>query len=252
MNRKPAIKQLLVLILSILLCACATTAAPPEERHPDDPWEPWNRSVHSFNRGVDKAVLRPVAVGYQKVTPGPVQTGVSNFFRNLRSPIIMVNMLLQGRGGDLEQEFQRFFTNTVYGVGGLFDLADAAGIEDNDADLGQTLAGWGWQDSRFVMLPLVGPSTMRDTVGRIGDGFGDEAWRLAYRRGSYGLLALRIVDTRVGLLPLDAELAAAYDEYILIRDGWLQRRNYFIHGAQTETPDYDAWLDDDWEDDWED
>jgi len=241
-------RRLSIVLIALLLTACATTAAPPEERHPDDPWEPWNRSVYSFNSSVDKAVLRPVAVGYTKVTPRPVRTGVSNFFRNLRSPIIMANMMLQGRGGDLEQEFQRFFTNTVYGIGGLFDVAGAGDIEDNDADLGQTLAGWGWEESRFVILPLLGPSTVRDTVGRIGDGAADEPWRLAYHRGGFGLLALRIVDGRVGLFPLDDELAAAYDEYILVRDGWLQRRNYFIHGAQTETPDYEAWLDDDWDD----
>lgn len=237
-----------IALTAILISGCATNAAPRDERHPDDPWEPFNRSVYAFNSAADRAVLRPVARGYDAVTPEPVQRGVSNFFRNLRSPVIMINLLLQGRPGDLEDEFQRFVTNTIYGVGGLFDVASAGGIEKHEADLGQTLAGWGWEESRYLMLPLLGPSTVRDTWGRGGDSLADVAWQRAYREGAYGLLALRIVDIRAGLLPLDAELAAAYDEYALMRDGWMQRRNFFIFGGEVDVPDYDAWLyeDDEW------
>lgn len=237
-------------LCALLLSACATTAAPPEDRHPNDPWEPFNRSVYAFNSTADRAVLRPVARGYDKVTPQPVKRGVSNFFRNLRSPVIMLNLLLQGRGSDLEDEFQRFLTNTIYGVGGLFDVASAADIDKHDSDFGQTLASWGWQDSRFVMLPLLGPSTVRDTWGRAADTVPDPAWRAAFQRGSFALLGLRITDLRAGLLPLDAELAAAFDEYTLIRDGWMQRRQFFVTGGEMDVPDYDAWLDDDDWDDW--
>ncbi len=243
-------KRLLPLALTaLLLSACATTSAPSSERHPDDPWEPFNRSVYAFNSAADKAVLRPVARGYDAITPQPVQRGVRNFFRNLRSPVIMVNLLLQGRPGDLEEEFQRFVTNTLYGIGGLFDVATAGGIDKHEADMGQTLAGWGWEDSRFLMLPLLGPSTVRDTWGRGADSFADVAWRRAYQEGAYGLLALRIIETRAALLPLDAQLEGAFDEYVLIRDGWLQRRNFLIRAGEVDVPDYDAWLDDeDWED----
>lgn len=236
---------ILPLALTVFLAGCATTSTPPGERHPDDPWEPYNRSVYAFNRAADRAVLRPVARGYDRVTPDPIKTGVGNFFRNLRSPIIMANLLVQGRGNDLESEFQRFFTNTVYGVGGLFDLASAGGIVKNDADFGQTLADWGWDDSRFFMLPLLGPSTVRDALGIGVDSIADYPWRVAVDKGTYGLLALRIIDTRAGLLPLDRDLADAYDEYILVRDGWLQRRDYLITGGESDTPDYEAWLDED-------
>jgi len=246
MNRK--LSTLLPLcLLTMLLGGCATTATPPDDRHPDDPWEPYNRSIYAFNRTVDRAALRPVARGYDRITPEPVKSGVSNFFRNLRSPIIMANLLVQGRGSELESEFQRFFTNTVYGVGGLFDLASAGGIAKTDADFGQTLAEWGWEDSRYFMLPLLGPSTVRDAVGTGVGAVGDYPTRVALAKGSYGLLGLRIIDTRVALLPLDRELAEAYDEYILVRDGWLQRRDYFITGGETETPDYEAWLDEDFD-----
>lgn len=235
-------RQFLALAMACLLAGCAATAAPPEQRLPEDPWEPFNRSVYQFNRGVDKAVLRPVARGYDAVTPDPVKTGLGNFFRNLGSPVIMINLLLQGRGQDLEQEFQRFFVNTVYGVGGVFDLADRADIEDNETDFGQTLHTWGWSDSRFVMLPLLGPSTLRDGLGIALDSTQDNVWQRGLQSGRWGLLALRIVDIRAGLLPLEPELARAFDEYALVRDGYLQRRVYFLEGEQAEAPDYEAFL----------
>jgi len=236
-------RKVLALVMVIALAGCATTAAPPEARIPQDPWEPFNRSVYEFNRGVDKAVLRPVARGYDAVTPRPVRTGIGNFFRNIGSPVIMLNMLLQGRGQDFEQEFQRFFVNTVYGVGGIFDLADRADIEDNNADFGQTLHTWGWDDSRFLMLPLLGPSTVRDGVGTAIDSTQDNVWQRGVRSGRWGLEVLRVIDRRAGLLPLEPELARAFDEYALIRDGYLQRRAFFLGGDQTEAPDYESFLD---------
>jgi phospholipid-binding lipoprotein MlaA len=241
--------RLITLILACLLVGCATTAAPPEQRIPADPWEPFNRSMYEFNRGVDKAVLRPVARGYDAITPKPVRTGIGNFFRNLGSPVVMINLLLQGRGQDFEQEFQRFFVNTVYGVGGIFDLADRANIADVETDFGQTLHTWGWEDSRFLMLPLLGPSTVRDGVGTAVDSTKDNVWQRGLDSGRWGLQALRIVDRRAGLLPLEPELARAFDEYALVRDGYLQRRRYFLEGEEARAPDYESFLDEgDWDD----
>lgn len=242
-------KRLTTLAMAFLLAGCATTSPPPEQRIPADPWEPFNRSMYEFNRNVDKVVLRPVARGYDAVTPKPVRTGVGNFFRNLGSPVIMINLLLQGRGQDLEQEFQRFFVNTVYGVGGIFDLADRADIEDNETDFGQTLHTWGWSDSRFLMLPLLGPSTVRDGVGTAVDATQDTVWQRGRQSGRWGLQVLRVVDTRAGLLPLEPELARVFDEYALIRDGYLQRRRFFLDGEQAQAPDYESFLDEgDWDD----
>jgi len=241
-------KKFSILVLSLVLAGCATTSTPPEERLAQDPWEPFNRNVYAFNSGVDRAVLRPVARGYDAVTPEPVKSGVGNFFRNLSSPVVMINMALQGRGKDLEQEFQRFFVNTVYGVGGIFDIADHARIEENDADFGQTLHTWGWDNSRYLVLPLLGPSTMRDGIGVAVDSTKDNVWQRGLNSDHWELLALRIINTRAGLLPLDAELAQAFDEYALVRDGWLQRRSYFLDGEQAEAPDYDAFLEEgDWD-----
>jgi phospholipid-binding lipoprotein MlaA len=232
--------------LALLATGCATTAAPPEERHPADPWEPYNRSMWTFNVAVDQAIVRPLAVGYDTVAPSPVKTGVRNFFTNLRSPIVIVNLLLQGRGGDAGGETRRFITNTIFGIGGLIDIASIEGMEKYNADFGLTLASWGWEDSRFFMLPFLGPSTVRDGIGRGVDSRGNIEWRLA-GDGSYYLLGIDVVQTRAALLPLDEQIREAFDPYSFMRDGWLQRRSYLIHGEEAPLPDYDAMLD---EEDW--
>lgn len=238
-------KTLIVLLFGSLLAGCASTASPPAERSPDDPWEPFNRQVYAFNRTADRAVLRPVARGYEAVIPAPARTGVSNFFDNLRSPVVILNLLLQGRPGEGLEHFERFFVNSVYGVGGIFDLASHAEMPDHDADLGMTLADWGWKDSRYLMLPFAGPSTLRDGIGFYGDSFVNPVLDGVRKEGSYGVLALDVIQIRAGLLPLDDQIEQAFDPYLFIRDGYLQRRNFEIFGEDTALPDYDAFLDDD-------
>ncbi len=246
------LKKLALIAAALLITACATTAsAPPEDRDPRDPWEPLNRQVHSFNMAADRAVVRPVARGYQRVTPSPVRTGVRNFFTNLRSPVTIVNLLLQGRPGESLEHFERFFVNSVYGIGGIFDLASKADMPEHDADLGMTFAAWGWEDSRFLMLPFLGPSTVRDGIGFYGDTFVNPIWERAREEGAYGLLGLNIIQLRAGLLPLDAQMQAAFDDYIFLRDGFFQRRQFLLQGDDAELPDYDAFLDDEDWDDWE-
>lgn len=234
-------------ILITLTAGCATTAAPPEERDPLDPWEPYNRTMFNFNAAVDRAVVRPVARGYDNITPQPVKRGIRNFFTNIRSPVVIVNLALQGRGADAGEEIRRFIVNTIFGIAGLFDLASASEIEKFDEDFGQTLATWGWEQSRFVILPFLGPSTVRDTFGRAGDVAPNVAWRLAVEEGTFGLVVLDIVQMRAAFLPLDAEIEKAFDPYIYMRDGWMQRRRHQIHDGEQELPDYDAFLD---EEDW--
>jgi phospholipid-binding lipoprotein MlaA len=236
-------KMLTALALGLLLTGCATTSTPPAERAPEDPWEPMNRQIFAFNRAADRAVVRPVARGYQAVTPAPVRSGITNFFDNLRSPVVILNLLLQGRGSESLAHFERFFVNSVYGIGGIFDLADRADMPDHDADLGMTLATWGWEDSRYLMLPFAGPSTLRDGLGFWGDSFVNPVLDGVRKEGSYGVLALDVVQIRAGLLPLDEQLEQAFDPYLFLRDGYLQRRNFEIFGEDTALPDYDAFLD---------
>lgn len=239
-----------IIILLLALSACATTAPPPEERSPHDPWEPFNRNVHAFNMAADRAVLRPLAKGYDKVTPSPVQRGIRNFFTNLRSPVTMLNLLLQGRPADAGTQFKRFFVNTVYGIGGLFDIASAGGIDTHEEDFGQTLAVWGWNESRYLVLPFLGPSTLRDGIGRVPDAYTNVAWRLAVEESSYALIGLNVIQIRHALLPLDDDIESAFDSYSFIRDGWMQRREHLIHEGDSQLPDYEQFLDEDWED-WE-
>lgn len=252
MSRTHRFGRLAVLIAAALLGACATIKAPPpEERIADDPWEPFNRNVYAFNRGVDKAVLRPLARGYRAVTPDPLERGIGNAFDNLRSVPVMVNLLLQGRPANAGRMFERFFVNTVFGLGGFLDVATDAGIPDFDEDFGQTLAVWGWDDSRYLVLPFLGPSTVRDAVGLPVDRTIDVPWREVLDGRTY-LLGVDVIQTRASLLDREADLEAAFDEYLLIRDAWLQQRAYKISG-ESVTPDYDALLlEDPWDDDWDD
>ena len=238
-------KALTTSLLALLLAACATTAPPPDQRDPQDPWEPYNRNMYKFNRTLDKAIIRPLATGYEAVLPDPVETGVSNFFENLTSLPVMINLTLQGRPGDTARMLERFFVNTVFGLAGFFDVASKYDMPDYDEDLGQTLAVWGWEDSRYFMLPFLGPSTLRDGLARPVDSYTDILWRKAVDGRTYGI-AIDLIQRRANALGREEQLKDAFDEYLFIRDAWLQNRRFKITG-ESATPDYGSFLDDDWE-----
>lgn len=208
-----------------LLSGCATTGS-SQERHPDDPWEGFNRKVFVFNDAIDRAVLKPVARGYRFITPSPVQTGVGNFFSNLGEPRTALNSLLQGKPGNAGIATGRFLINTTVGIGGLWDFATHMEITGREEDFGQTLAVWGWEDSRYLVLPLLGPSTLRDTGGLPADMVTYPTYYVDEDPVRYGLTALRVVDMRAGLL--DQEALISGDRYSFIRDTWLQRRRFEI------------------------
>lgn len=223
-------KALATLLLAALAVAPTSRASHAETIDVpalvDDPWEGVNRSIHGFNSVADRFVFRPLAWSYHEVMPDPVQTGVSRFFANLGMPVTMVNQALQGRGSDAARSFGRFAVNTTVGVAGLFDPAAHVGLpRRDDEDFGQTLASWGWRQSDYLVLPLFGPSTLRDTVGMLGD---KPLTPLSYVGDpgvGYGLQGLQVVDKRVRLLPMDQMRRDALDEYAVVRDAWIQRRN---------------------------
>ena len=243
MHKNTIHRLILVLMMTLLVSACATTAPPPDQRDPADPWEPFNRNIYSFNRAVDKAILRPLARGYTAITPDPVERGIGNVFKNVQSVPVILNLLLQGEPADAGRMFERFFVNTVFGVAGIFDVATQAGLPDYDKDFGQTLAVWGWDDSRYLVLPLFGPSTVRDALGRPVDVVTSVHWNEA-SDGRQWLRGVNLIQARARLLPGESQLEAAFDEYLFVRDAWLQRRNFLITG-ESETPDYEAFLDED-------
>ena len=230
------------IVLSILLSACVGT----QSRNTDpenDPWEGFNRKVYAFNDGLDK-VVRPVAVGYDKIMPDPFQRGVGNFFRNLDAPVTFLNQILQGKVTQSADTFGRFLINSTIGLLGFFDVASRMGIPFYNEDLGQTFAKWGYADSRYLMLPFFGPSTIRDGTGRLADSYYHPVGRAVHGRDRWGLLIFRGIDQRARFLDQDAELKRAYDPYVLMRDVWLQNRRYQIYDGDPPLEDYDLYLDD--------
>jgi phospholipid-binding lipoprotein MlaA len=208
-----------------------------------DPWEPMNRRIHGFNNAVDKHIARPLAKAYMAVVPRPIRLGVSNFFSNLQQPLTALNSLLQGKPKQAGQALGRFTLNATLGLGGIFDPASEANIPHPDEDFGQTLGKWGWKRSRYVEVPLFGPRTVRDLFGMAGDA------PIALMRGveedkvRIFLQGLQLVDLRTQLLSLDSMREGAADDYTLVRDAWLQRRNYQIFGDREvdedqSLPDY--------------
>lgn len=222
------------LATALLLAACTTQTLQPDPR---DPLEKLNRTLYTVNDGLDRAIARPVARTYRKVTPPIVQTGVSNFWSNVNYPTTIVNQFLQGKMGAGFSDLGRFVLNTVAGVGGLFDPATAAGLDRNDEDFGQTLAKWGLPPGPFLMLPILGPSTLRDGAAKLADRYSDPVHYVEEQEWRYGLYALRLLEKRAQLLPATDTLQDVFDPYAFIRNAWFQQREYAIHdGNVVETP----------------
>lgn len=247
MRRNHLFPFLLCLLLGSLvgLGGCASL---PEgtQRSEDDPWERYNRSIYQFNDAVDSAVLRPVAKGYDYITPDPVQNSIGNFFDNLSYPVTILNVFLQGKFVDGLAGLGRFVVNTTIGFGGIFDPATELGLEADEEDFGQTLAVWGVPDGPYFMLPFFGPSTVRDTAGLAGDIAIDPVWQNLDIDDDlqYSLLALNIIHMRAELLSIDQQLRDAFDPYTFLRDAYLQRREFQVHDGNPPQDQYDDLYDD--------
>ena len=208
------------------LAGCATTGA-----NPIDPLEGYNRAMFRFNDGVDKAIIEPVAKGYKAVVPGIARTGVTNFFSNLGDIWIGVNNVLQGKLGAGASDFGRFAINTTAGILGLFDVASNAGLEKHNEDFGQTLGRWGVGSGAYVVLPILGPSTVRDGFSVLAvDWHGDPLWYVGNIPTRNELYGVRVVDTRANLLDASRLMEeAALDRYSYVRGAYLQRRRSLIY-----------------------
>lgn len=221
----------LALVSGLALAGCATT----EATHPQDPFEGYNRAMTTFNDNVDKAVLKPVATGYKEVVPSPLRTGVTNFFGNLGDLWTMVNYALQGNGEKAYVHMVRFTANTVLGFGGLLDIASSMQLSREKQDFGLTLGHWGVQPGPYLVLPLLGPSTVRDTVALPADWFGHPVDRMHPVSTRNSLTGLRIVNLRANLLGATDTLdAVSLDRYALMRDFYLKQREV---GRQSDNDD---------------
>jgi phospholipid-binding lipoprotein MlaA len=211
--------------IALALAASATLAGCATGTNPHDPFEKFNRQVFVFNDAVDRVALKPAATAYKQVLPDFVQTGVSNFFGNLSDLWSGVNNLLQGKGQEGMSDVTRFALNSTFGLGGLLDIGSEAGLAKHNEDFGQTLGTWGVPPGPYLMLPLLGPSTLRDTAVLPLDVKADP-WAYVYPVHTRNVgIAVRAVDQRAAVLDASNLMEqAALDRYEFIRDGFLQRR----------------------------
>ncbi|MFS1525675.1 VacJ family lipoprotein [Microbulbifer sp. 2304DJ12-6] len=192
-----------------------------------DPWEGFNRAIFVFNDGADRYVLKPAAVSYRQITPIFMQHGISNFFSNLREVTNTFNGLLQGKLGQAGNDAGRFLVNSTVGIVGILDVAQYMGLEEGDGeDFGQTLAVWGVPSGPYLVLPLLGPSTVRDTPARVVDHYTNPITYVDHDPTRYTLRATDIIQDRASLL--EAESLLQGDRYVLLRDAYLQRRDFLI------------------------
>lgn len=218
--------------LTLTLAGCATTGPAT----PGDPLERLNRGTYRFNDAIDRAVLKPVATGYRNHVPRVIRTGIGNVLSNLAFPTTIVNDLLQLKIKDAAIDIGRFAINTTLGIGGLLDPASHFGIRRNDEDFGQTLGRWGVPAGPYLVLPLIGPSTLRDAPSLLVDSQTDLRVQLDLEtEEKVALAVLTVVDVRAGLLSVDQSIESAYDPYAFVRNAWLQRREYKVRDG--DVPD---------------
>lgn len=232
--KRSASLALLAGVLALQGCATVKTA---DAR---DPWESMNRSVYQFNDVVDNVAIKPAAQLYVKVLPGFVRTGVNNFLGNLGDVWSMANSALQLKGQATVETFMRINVNTFLGLGGLLDVASEMRLEKRKEDFGQTLGYWGVKPGPYVVLPLLGPSTLRDTLALPLDMRGDASQQITDEATRNALTVTRVLDIRSGLLQtVDVVKAASLDPYTFVRDGFLQkRRNDIYDGNPPSNFDY--------------
>jgi phospholipid-binding lipoprotein MlaA len=218
------------LVAAFALAAFASGCATTGQTSKKDPWEGMNRATHGFNMAVDEAVLKPVATAYVKVVPGFAREGVNNFFGNLQDLGTGINNILQGKVGDGFSDLARLGVNTTLGVFGLWDVATPMGLEKHEEDFGQTLGKWGVPSGPYFVIPLLGPSTLRDAPARYVDPQYFWGRYIDDEVVSYILLGLDVTRTRANLVQAESVLdQAAIDRYSFIRDAWLQRRRSQVY-----------------------
>ena len=233
--------RVLIVAAGLVVAGCATTQSSPSPR---DPWERVNRSTYAFNDSIDRAVLKPVAKGYRRYVPQFMRTGVTNFLTNLAYPTTLINNLLQLKFKDAFSDTGRLLLNTTLGLGGLLDPATDAGLARNNEDFGQTLGRWGVPAGPYFVIPLLGPSTLRDTPTLYADYLTDARHYIGDSKIGFAFAGISIIDRRARLLPAEQAIEGAYDTYALIRNAYLDRREYLVRDGKVpeESLDEDLWF----------
>jgi len=223
-----------------LLTGCATV--PEGESNENDPFESLNRTIYSSNSALDKALLKPVAKGYDAVMPEPFKIGISNFFANLDEIPTIVNDMLQGKFSDAANDSGRLLINTTLGLAGFIDVASDLGLQQHDEDFGQTLGVWGFNSGPYLVLPLFGPSTVREVVSMPVESYYSPKRNIDHIRTRNTFYAIELLDKRYRLLAIDSQLEDAFDEYSFVRDAYLMRTQYQVYDGNP--PEEDDFYDD--------
>lgn len=231
------------LFLTIATVALLVGCAPTNEllRDDPDPFESYNRAMFAFNDAADKAVFKPVAQAYQTVLPDPVITSVTNFFSNLNDVVVLINDLLQFKLHQAAMDSSRIVFNTTFGVLGLFDVASRMELPKHNEDFGQTLGFWGFGEGYYIVLPLLGPSTVRDTFGLVGNFYTNPVtWATDSDAVEWSLWGLDLINRRAGLLRIERALAdSQIDPYAFQRSAYLQQRRNLVNDGNPPKPDFD-------------
>jgi phospholipid-binding lipoprotein MlaA len=233
-NRMP---HVVLSMLLLMLSACATVD--PEYADPRDPLESFNRSMFTFNDNLDQYVAKPLARGYKKITPEPIDRGITNFFSNLDEVGAIVNNSLQLKFKDAASDLGRLAVNSTLGLLGFMDVASGMGLQKHNEDFGQTLGAWGIKPGPYLVLPVIGPSSGRDAVGFTADWFTNPLYYVVEDVGvSWGLYLIRFVDRRAGLLKsTDLLETAALDPYAFMRESYLQYRLHQVYDGNPPLED---------------
>ena len=216
-------------LLTALLFAAIAGGCATSSNNPADPLESVNRAVFGFNEGFDKALLKPVATGYKNVVPEPARQCVGNVFANVNDIFVSLNSLLQGKVGDAVSDACRVLVNSTVGIAGCFDVASKVGLEKHMRDFGQTFGKWGIGSGPFVVLPVLGPSSVRDATGTFLTSYLDPIWNISHVPTRNVVVSVRAVQIRSELLSAgDVLEEAALDKYSFVRDAYLQRRQGMV------------------------
>jgi phospholipid-binding lipoprotein MlaA len=233
------------LLLALLLSACTR---PPNDSPSEDPFEKINRPIYMLNAGLDTYLLRPLAVGYEFITPQFFRTGVSNFFDNLTYPVTMVNSFLQGKLLQGTQDTGRFLLNSTVGLAGVLDPASAVGLRYNDEDFGQTFSVWGIPQGPYLVLPLLGPSTVTSGIGLLPDSLVNPLLQWPSSSVRSKLVIGWTIESRQTLLAIDAAVRESFDPYLFIRESYLQNRRFLIHDGNLPDGGFDDEFNSDFDD----
>ncbi len=228
------IRLIIIAVAALIFTSMAHSAGQYEDQ---DPIEGFNRAMFSFNEQADKYILKPVAKAYRYVTPDLVNQGITNFFNNLEEVETFVNSLLQGKLHNATVTLNRLIYNTTFGLGGLIDVATVFGLHNDEEDFGQTLAVWGYENSSYLVLPLLGPTTVRDGMARFVDGYFEPLNHIDHVHRDERLIAmgLKIVDKRASLLGGE-NLFVGTDSYQFVRSAYFQNREFVINDGNVRDP----------------